>query len=201
MTDRSIDASHMPSQSWFIVARPSLPPLAASSLPQPPSVPTDSPRGSDATMPPASPSLEERLFENAAELKIALSELVMHLAPQWRTVVFKQLDRLLDVKSWAEDSAFINKSTFMTFLRFIIYALPTRFPSLGVGITGDILAAWNNGSQQIAVEFFGDNHASATFVRPAAHSPETFAWRGHVADLKSFIERNEMLQCIQSDQR
>jgi hypothetical protein len=199
MSSHQIDASQMPSQSWSIVAQPSLRSRAASSLPEAPPIRTESPVASEAAIRPASLSLDAQLFENSAELKIALSQIVMHLEPEWRTIIFRQLDALLDLNSWEEDSAFIQKSTFMTFLRFIIYAAPTRLPSLGVGYTGHILAAWNNGAQRIDVEFLPDDNAGATFVREGAHSTETLAWRGHAADLKSFIERNGMIECIESD--
>jgi hypothetical protein len=199
VTSRQIDASHMPTQSWTIVPQPSFAPPAASSLPEAPPIPTESPGALDEAVRSAPPSLEEKLFDNAAGLKISLSQIVMHLEPEWRAIIFRQLDDLLNSNSWEEDSAFIEKSTFSTFLRFIIYAAPTRLPSLGVGPTGHILAAWSSGAQRIAVEFFTDDNAGATFVRKGAHSNETLGWHGHVADLKSFIERNGMIECIQID--
>ena len=122
----------------------------------------------------------------------SLSQIVMHLAPEWRAVIFSQLDTLLDLNNWQNDLAFIQKSTFMTFLRFIVFAAPTRLPSLGVGSTGHILAAWNNGDQHIAVEFLPADKAAASFVKQGARSKEALTWRGHVADLKLFIEDNGM---------
>lgn len=200
MTNLQIDASQMPSQSWTIAAQPFLHSRAVSSaLTEPARIPTESPRASDVKVHHSSYSLEAQLFDNAAELKIALSHIVMHLAPEWRAIIFRQIDSLLDMNSWQDDSAFIQKSTFMTFLRFIIFAAPTRLPSLGVSLNGHILAAWNNGEQRIAVEFFSVDKASATFVKQGTRSKEALAWRGHVADLKLFIEKNGMIGCIQSD--
>ena len=200
MTNRQIDSSQMPTQSWTIVAQPHLYSHAASSaLTEPARIPTESPRASDAEILPFSLSLEETLFDNAADLKIALSKIVMHLAPEWRSIIFSQLDSLLDLNSWQEDSAFIQKSTFTTFLRFVIFAAPSRLPSLGVGSTGHFLAAWDKGDEHITVEFFPDDKAAVTFVKQGAHAREAVAWRGHVADLKLFIERNGMIGCIQSD--
>jgi hypothetical protein len=199
MTNLQIDASQMPSQSWTIAAQPLVHSRTVSSaLTEPAHIPTESPRASDARVLLPPPSLEAQLFDNAAELKIALSQIVMHLAPKWRAIIFRQIDSLLDLNSWQDDSAFIQKSTFTTFLRFIIFAAPTRLPSLGVGLTGHILAAWNNGDQRIAVEFFSEDKAAATFVKQGAYSKEALAWRGHVADLKLFIEQNGMIECIQS---
>ncbi len=199
MTNRQIDFSQMPSQSWTIIAQPfECSGVVSSALTEPPSIPTESPRASNENF-PAPTSLEARLFDNVAELKIALSQIVMHLAPDWRTVIFSQLDTLLDLNNWQDDSAFIQKSTFITFLRFIVFAAPIRLPSLGVGVTGHILAAWNNGDQHIAVEFLPADKGAATFVKQGARSKEVVTWRGHVADFKLFIEDNGMIECIQGN--
>lgn len=195
-SSKIIDASKMPAQNWTIFAQ-------HSALSSPPTKPMHiSPRASDAKVHrPTLISLEERLFDNAAELKIALSKIVMHLTPKWRTIIFRQIDSLLDLDSWQDDSAFVQKSTFTTFLRFITFAKPTRLPSLGVSLTGNILAAWNTGNQRIAVEFFPKDQAATTFVKQGVYSGEreVLAWRGHVTDLKPFIEQNGMIGCLQSD--
>jgi hypothetical protein len=172
---------------------------SASALTKEPRIPTESPKISELNVLANASSLEMQLFDNAAELKIALSQIAMHLTKEWRAVIFSQLDALLDCNSWEEDSAFIQKSTFMTFLRFVVFAAPTRLPSLGVAPTGRILAAWSNGDQRIVVEFLPDDKASATFVTQGTRSREAVAWRGHVADLKLFLERNGMIECIQGD--
>ncbi len=164
---KNIDVSKMPAQNWTIFARhsalssPSIKPIHIS------------PRASDAkVLPRSTPSLEVQLFDNAAELKITLSQIVMHLAPEWRTIIFRQIDTLLDLNSWEDDSAFIQKSTFTTFLRFIIFAKSTRMPSLGVDFTGHLLAAWNNDNQRVIVEFFKEDQAAATFVKQGVYSGE-----------------------------
>ena len=199
MTDAQIDVSQMPPQSWTIVVQPSLRSSAALSHVQNRPLPAKSPSASDIPTRHTQLPLEERLFDNAAELKKAYSEIVMHLAPRWREVIFRQLDAILAPESWEEDSAFIRRSSFWTFLRFLIYAGPTRLPSLGVGSTGHLLAAWINGNQRISAEFFPNDSAGATFVREGGRSTEMLAWRGHVADLKSFVERNGMIECLQGD--
>jgi len=190
---KTIDVSKMPTQNWTIFA-------GHSGLSSPPTKPVHiSLRASDAKVLRSTTSLDVQLFDNAAEIKMAFSQIVMHLTPEWRTVIFKQIDILLDLNSWEEDSAFIQKSTFTTFLRFIIFAKSTRLPSLGVDITGHLLAAWNNDNQRIIVEFFTEDKAAATFVKLGALSGEreTLAWRGHINDLKHFIEQNGMMGCLQ----
>jgi hypothetical protein len=197
MTNRVIDTSGMRSQSWIILAPPSTQSRGVSTAifaPRP--IPPKSPRISDAKVPVRPFSLAEQLFDNAAELKIAASQVAMHLKQEWRETIFKQLNRLLDFDSWQDDSAFIQKPTFLTFLRFVLYASPTRLASLGVGPNGNILAAWNYGGQQIAVEFLSDDQAAASFVIQGERSKELVAWRGHIAGLKAFIERNGLTECI-----
>ena len=156
-----------------------------------------SPRQSETRKVVGLETLECKLFDNAAELKIALSQIAMHLNNQWRDTIRDQIDALLDAHNWEDDSAFVTKTTFITFLRFIVFANTTRLPSLGVGSTGNMLAAWRKGEQRIAVEFLLNDRAAATFVMHGAHSKEAVAWRGHVADLKAFIERNGMAECLQ----
>ena len=125
----------------------------------------------------------------------------MHLTPEWCTFIRRQIDFLLDLDNWQDDdSMFIHKTTFTTFLRFIIFTKPTRLPSLGVGLTGNILAAWYEGNQRVTIEFFQKDQAAATFVKQGMHSREreALAWRGNVADLKSFIEQIGMIGCLSS---
>ncbi|HXT08512.1 MAG TPA: hypothetical protein VN715_16460 [Roseiarcus sp.] len=142
-------------------------------------------------------SIDEQLFDNAAELKVAVASVIMHLSLEWRDVIFQQLDELLSRENWQDDSAFINKTTFMNFLRFIIYARPTRLPSLGVGPTEHILAAWGTPDCQVSVEFLFDDRAAATFVHKGGRAREAVAWRGHVADLRNFLLRNDMISALQ----
>lgn len=157
-----------------------------------------SPRMGDVTVSGDEKSLEESLFDNAAELKIAFAQIAMHLNPDWRRIVFEQVDRLLGPAHWEDDSARIYKPTFLTFLRFVIYAAPSRFPSLGVSPRGHILAAWLCGPRRISVEFLDGDKAVATFSIPTARSTQIIAWRGHVADLNDFIQRNDLGDCIKN---
>jgi hypothetical protein len=203
MTNRQIDTSGMmPTQSWRIVSQPSLQSSAASSLPEILRAPNESQATqaqSKRQIPPIAHTFEDKLFENAADLKITLSQIVMHLEPEWRAIIFRQLDYLLDLNNWEEDSSLIRKSTFITFLRFIIYAAPARVPSIGVGYTGNLLAAWRHESQRVDVEFLQDDNASLTFARQGTHSREIVGWRGHVADLKNFIMQNKMIACFEGE--
>ena len=49
-------------------------------------------------------TLEDRLFDATANVKILTSQVAMHLDPEWRERLFKQLDSLHDPEEWeAED--------------------------------------------------------------------------------------------------
>ena len=199
MTVVQIDTSQVPAQNWIMFAQSTtMARTKSNALTQFQRLAPLSPRESDTRGVPSPETLKSKLFDNAAELKIALSQIVMHLDPEWRDIIRDQLDALLDANNWQDNSAFITKSTFITFLRFIIFASPTRLPSLGVGSTGHVLAAWRNGEKRIAVEFFRDDKAAATFVMQGVRSKEAVAWRGHVADLNAFIERNGLGDCLRN---
>src|SRR6266849_1830183 len=141
MTAPSINTSQMPMQNWTIVATPLLQlNIGSPALHKAEFTTAQSIKASDAQVSPkASPSLDVQLFDNAAELKIAFSQFVMHLEPQWRDIIFNQIDYLLDIREWQDDSALIKHSTFITFLRFITFSAANRLPSLGVSQSGNLL--------------------------------------------------------------
>ena len=197
MTGIRIDTSLVPLQNWTILAHsflqmgPASPTLAAV---QP--TPTSSLRASEAATLPLPPSLEVLLFDNGAQLKVSFSQIAMHFTTEWRTAIFEQLDFLLKPKDWQEDSAFIEVATFLTFLRFLVFAAPNRVPSLGVSPNGNVLAAWLKCDERITVQFLPDDRAIATLIRRGTRGNETVAWRGHVVDLKLFIERIGVRDCM-----
>ncbi|MGH7782366.1 MAG: hypothetical protein ACREO5_00755 [Candidatus Binatia bacterium] len=196
MTNLLINSSEMPPLQGTIVVQDLLRPRATSPvLYNAEPIPTKSPRASEARVAPPTP-LEAKLFDNAATLKVALSEIAMHLTPEWHATIFRQVDALLDFDNWQDDSAFVQRSAFMTFLRFIIFAAPARLPCLGVDQTGHLLAAWYNGAQRIAVEFFPDDKVAATFMKQGPRGKETATWRGPVASLKPFIEQFGITECM-----
>jgi hypothetical protein len=200
MTDRQIGTDRMPPPNWTIVVRAHLESDPASPALTPPTpIRPESQRTVDARVAILSPSLDVQLFDNAAQLKIALSHIAMHLTPEWRLAIFRDLDELLDPDNWQDDSAMIDNRAFASFLRFIIFAAPSRIPSLGVGPTGHLLAAWTKGDKRIAVEFLPDDKAAATLTKPGTRDKETIAWRGHLADLKLLIDRLSGAECLQQE--
>ena len=195
MTGIQIDTSRVPFQNWTIVARPLMRPASPAIAAVQPE-PTRSLRPSEATISPRSPSLEVQLFENGARLKVSFSLITMHLTTEWRKAIFEQLDFLLNLENWQDDSALIQESTFSTFLRFLIFVAPNRLPSLGVSPNGKVLAAWLKGDARITVQFLPEDRAVATLIRQGTRGNETVIWRGHVVDLKLFIERFGVGECM-----
>lgn len=197
MTGITIDTSLVPLQNWTILAHSSLqmgPASPALAAVQPTTA--RSLRASEAATLPPPPSLEVQLFDNSAQLKVSFSQIAMHLTTEWRTTIFEQLDFLLKPEDWQEDSALIEVATFLTFLRFLIFTAPNRVPSLGVSPNGNVLAAWLKGDERLTVQFLPDDRAIATLIRRGTRGNEIVTWRGHVVDLKLFIERFGVRDCM-----
>lgn len=141
--------------------------------------------------------LELQLFNNAADAKIMFGEYLRHLSLEWRTIIFREIDRLLDPAMWNDDSAMIRRASFRTFLRFIDHARPERRPSLGVGQNGCVLAAWLCEPQKIFVTYMPDDQVNATFVtRTDRNEEQVTAWQGPVVALKERIKREGAAACV-----
>ncbi len=140
--------------------------------------------------------LEASLFRNRADLKILASRVAMHLSNEERGTLFLAIDRLLDHAEWEDESCQIDESAFRSYLRFIIFARPHRFPSLGVGPNGSILVGWHKDEKIIHAEFFPEDQCMVLVKSSSPRGPETIAWRGHVARLRSVIENNGAVECI-----
>jgi hypothetical protein len=136
----------------------------------------------------AGEGLEAALFKNRGELKVLTGQVAMHLGRLERTALFGEIDRLLDLEHWEDESSKIDVGSFRTYLRFTIYARPGRIPSLGVGPSGSLLAAWRSARQSVHVEFLPADQSIALLKYESDRGPETNAWKGHVARLRGMIE-------------
>ena len=199
MTNIRIDASNLLNRSWLISGRPIENVIKQSpTFYQPKRIANSSSSAGDTVSTVPGADLEDMLFENRASLKIAVSKVAMHLSSEWREVLFRQLDTLLQLDNWEDgDSTLIEQSTFMTFLKFVIYAKPSRLPSLGVSVRGHLLVAWSKNGEHLSIEYLPNDQATLSLHRLGSRSNETIAWRGHIADLKLFIERNSMTDYLQ----
>ena len=106
-------------------------------------------------MPPISEmkSLAEKLFDAVSDVKVMTSQVAMHLDHDWRAMLFKQLDLLLDVEGWHEDDKPLQAGSYATFLRMVLAYGPMRRPGLGVSDDGNLIGAWTNGSDRLTLEF------------------------------------------------
>ncbi len=140
--------------------------------------------------------LEASLFRNRADQKILASRVAMHLSNEERRTLFLAIDRLLDHAEWEDESSQIDESAFRSYLRFMIFARPRRFPNLGVGPNGTLLVGWRQDEKSVHAEFFPEDQCMTLVKCISARGPETIAWRGHVARLRSVIENNGAVECI-----
>jgi hypothetical protein len=93
----------------------------------------------------------EAVFDNAATLKIAMSQLAMHFPDRLREDIRSRINQVLDPSDWEDDSSLVRPSSFVTFIRSMVADKITRAPALGVSIGGDLLATWWNGSPELSL--------------------------------------------------
>jgi hypothetical protein len=144
----------------------------------------------------APPHLAEQLFDNAASLKILVSEIAMHLGIRWRDSIRLQIDSLLDIDAWEEESSQVDIWTFRTFLRFVVFSSPTKLPSLGVAQSGTFLASWDHNDQRVSVQFFRGDQVRAVLTKKTTRGKQTAAWQGPVADLADFVRGFGNEECL-----
>jgi hypothetical protein len=97
--------------------------------------------------------LELRVFNALVEAKVLTSHVAMHLEPQFRESLFRQLDSLHDTDEWEDGDQPINRSSFATFLKAILTIKPERRPGLGLSHAGNLIAAWTTGRDRLTIEF------------------------------------------------
>ncbi len=162
--------------------------------------PTTRDPGSPERLAPLEDKLELRLYNNAAELKKDFSVYAVHLNASWRKIVFSQLDELLDLDAWSEDSAFLSVGSFRTFLRFLAYAKPLRMPSLGVDHQGNLITAWIDDPKRLFATFLSRDRVSASMIGLTTRGErELTSWLGPVVALREAVERMGNRSCLDVD--
>lgn len=101
----------------------------------------------------ANKSINEQLFDATSSIKILTSQVAMHLDTKFREKLFSQIDYLHEFDDWDPDDKPIQKASFVTFLRTILYIKPNRYPGLGLSYTGNLIAAWTMGKDRLTIEF------------------------------------------------
>ncbi len=119
-------------------------------------------------------SLEEQLYESRAACKIRISAIAMHLPPDWRTRFFSQIDNLLDIDSWDFDDRPATAESFATLLRMILF-IRGRRPGLGATASGNFIATWTVGRDELTIECKPDDQVRWVLVRDLEGQRESAA--------------------------
>jgi len=128
-------------------------------------------------------SLEERLFDATASVKILTSQVAMHLDREWRNKLFAQLDSLHDIEEWDPDDEPIQAASFATFLKAIVQINPQRRPGLGLSHNGYLVASWTAGKDRLTIEFLQNDRVRWVLARHRGDDVERFAGQTAVSRL------------------
>lgn len=110
-------------------------------------------------------SLEEKLFDATAGVKVMTSQVAMYLDSQWRSKLFNQIDSLHDVDEWEQGDEPLQRESFATFLKAICELKPKKRPGLGLTPSGQLITAWTAGSSRLTIEFLGNNRVKWVISR------------------------------------
>jgi len=125
----------------------------------------------DSSVSPASfPSsggeqLEEILFDATSSVKIAMSQVAMHVDRKFRDKLFSQIDALHDLDEWNADDNPIDKYSFVSFIKGILQINPQRYPSLGLSNDGNLMVAWIQDKNRLIVEFLPNDRVEWVISR------------------------------------
>jgi len=97
--------------------------------------------------------IEERLFDARAAVKILTSQVSMHIKPELREKLFRQIDMMHDPDEWEPDDIPIIESSFKAFLSGLLQINPERGPGLGLTYNGNLIASWRTGRDRLIIEF------------------------------------------------
>lgn len=131
----------------------------------------------------AEKSLEERLFDATASVKILTAQVAMHLDREWRNKLFAQLDSLHDLEEWDPDDKPIQTGSFATFLKAMVQIKPQRRPGLGLSHNGYLVAAWTVGKDRLTIEFLQNDRVRWVLARYTGDDVERFAGQTSVSRL------------------
>ncbi len=132
-------------------------------------------------------SLDERLFDARAAAKQMIARVAMHIEPQKRARLFKQIDSLHALADWNEDDTPLQADSFESFLQAIFYLAPSKFPSLGMSYAGHLLAAWTRDDNRLVIEFLPMLRARWSASRSIAGQIEHAAGENKVSRLSAVL--------------
>ena len=108
---------------------------------------------------------EHQLFNVVAALKIAVSEVSMHLPSAWRKVLFEKIDDLHEPDDWEDSDRLADLESFKTFLRTVLQQGPMKRMSLGISDDGRILAGWTRDKDSLSLAFLANDLIRWSVVR------------------------------------
>lgn len=123
---------------------------------------------------PIRPSFQQRVFDARVEMKVAVSNYAMHLAPETRAKLFHDLDEVINIDDWYEEDALPNTVSFRDFLKWTIYSKRYNWLSIGFSDEGNILSAWKSGYGLLTATFRGNSRVLWTATRSSPDG-ETYA--------------------------
>lgn len=99
----------------------------------------------------------EHIFNATAEIKILTSQVAMHLDASTKSKLFAQIDSLHDYDDWDPDDKPIQKDSFRSLLRTMLFIKPQRHPGIGLSHNGNVVAVWLYGDSKLSAEFLGND--------------------------------------------
>ena len=100
-------------------------------------------------------TLEEKLFDARADVKILISQVSMYLDDNVRGKLFDEIDILHDADEWEDGDEPVSLESFKTFLRWYYLNKPNNLPSFGLSVAGNFIASWMDGDTKnsLVLEF------------------------------------------------
>jgi hypothetical protein len=128
-----------------------------------------------------------RLFNASADLKIAVSQVSMHLPLDWRERLFEKIDLLHNPDDWENSDRLADLESFRTFLRTILQLGPLKKMNLGISSDGYMLAGWKRGDDTLALEFLPKDEIRWSTVQHINGTRESAAGRARLERLQTVL--------------
>jgi hypothetical protein len=132
-------------------------------------------------------ALAAALRESRSSFKILVSRVSMHLGVAWLEKLFAQIDSLLDVDEWDTSDPVPKIETARTFIRMLLAMKVARKPGLGISNSGNLVAAWTNGSNRLTVECMPHDRVRWVLARVVDGEVERAAGDGKIERLKDIL--------------
>ncbi|MBI3186344.1 MAG: hypothetical protein HYZ31_00580, partial [Gammaproteobacteria bacterium] len=98
-------------------------------------------------------TIEETLFDARSNVKILISQISMHLKPEWREKLFRQIDILHEIDEWESGDKPINLLSFKLFIRWALQCKAERCPNFGLSNEGNLITSWQADKDRLIIEF------------------------------------------------